>query len=196
MADDPENTPGSEPEGDQGEAKHEHQDQGDGGKPAGASGDQDRGEDEHQDQGDELSAERKARAAAEKEAARLRRANAAQRGTDLDALRTEIRGEFTAQLVRAEVRAAAAGRLRDPADALALVDVAALAGDGGDVDTAAINKAVDELLKAKPYLAAESSAGTTTPAPWGDVGSGQREDPGEPEPATPHERLRRAYGTS
>ncbi|MEV0445446.1 hypothetical protein AB0I84_08195 [Streptomyces spectabilis] len=195
MAQDPENTPGAEPEGDQGEAKHEHQDQGDSAEPKSNSGDQDQGKHEHQDQADELSAERKAREAAEKEAARLRRANAAQKGTDLDALRAEIRQEFTAQLVRAEVRAAAAGRLRDPADALALVDVAALAGDGGDVDAAAINKAVDELLKAKPYLATESSA-STTPAPWGDVGSGQREDPGEPEPATPHERLRRAYGTS
>ncbi|WP_051854997.1 hypothetical protein [Streptomyces sp. NRRL B-1347] len=195
MADEPETTPGSEPEGVQDDAKHEHQDPGGTAKPEGESGDQDQGEDEHQDQADELSAERAAREAAEKEAARLRRANAAVKGTDLDALRAEIRSEFTHQLVRAEVRAAAAGRLRDPADALALVDVAALAGDGGDVDSVAINKAVDELLKAKPYLAAESGAGSTT-APWGDVGSGQREDPGEPEPATPHERLRRAFGTS
>ncbi|MGH4036153.1 hypothetical protein ACQB60_45485, partial [Actinomycetota bacterium Odt1-20B] len=193
MAQDPENTPGTEPEGDQGETKPEHQDQDRGAKPEGRNGDQDQGTDEHQDQADALSTERKAREAAEKEAARLRRANAAQRGTDFDALRAEIRQEFTAQLVRAEVRAAAAGRLRDPADALALVDVAALAGDGDDVDMAAITQAVDELLKAKPYLAAESAS--TTPAPWGDVGGGQREDPGEPEPATPHERLRRAYGT-
>ncbi|GGR71388.1 hypothetical protein GCM10010252_07160 [Streptomyces aureoverticillatus] len=194
MADDPQNAPGTEPEGDQGAVKDEHQDQGDSPEPAGNNGDQDQGE-HAQDQTDELSEERAAREAAEKEAARLRRANAAVKGTDLDALRDEIRAEFTHQLVRAEVRAAAAGRLRDPADALALVDVAALAGSGGDVDTAAINKAVDELLKAKPYLAAETST-STPPAPWGDVGSGQREEPGEPEPANPHERLRRAFGTS
>jgi hypothetical protein len=45
-------------------------------------------------------------------------------------LREGTRQEFTGQLVRAEIRAAAAGRLRDPADALALVDVAALVGEG------------------------------------------------------------------
>ncbi|MFG3349216.1 hypothetical protein ACGF1Z_29685 [Streptomyces sp. NPDC048018] len=146
----------------------------------------------------ELSTERTARAAAEKraetaeaEAARLRRSNAAQKPGDLDALRDEIRGEFTAQLVRAELRAAAAGKLRDPADALALVDVAALVGTGGDVDTDAIGKAVAALLKAKPYLAVETAPGASAPA-WGDVGAGQH-DTAEPEPATPLDRLRRAY---
>ncbi|WP_240138835.1 hypothetical protein [Streptomyces sp. MUM 178J] len=149
----------------------------------------------------ELSAERTARAAAEKratdaeaEAARLRRSNAAQKPGDLDALRGEIRQEFTGQLVRAEIRAAAAGRLRDPADALALVDVAELVGEGGDVDMAAITAAVDQLIKDKPYLAADSAA---SPAPWGDVGSGQRgsTDPKD-EPSTPFDRLRDAYGTA
>ncbi|MFF7689722.1 hypothetical protein ACFZB6_26695 [Streptomyces syringium] len=150
------------------------------------------------DQAEDVTAERAARVAAEKEAAelkaetaRLRRANAAQKGTDLDALRSEIRQEFTAQLVRAELRAAAAGKLRDPADALALLDVAALAGEGGDIDTAAVAAAVEQLVKDKPYLAAE----TTGPAAWGDVGAGPRET-AEPEPATPLDRLRRGYGNS
>ncbi|GAA2781370.1 hypothetical protein [Streptomyces showdoensis] len=150
----------------------------------------------------ELTAERAARAAAEKratdadaEAARLRRANAAQRGTDLDALRDEIRADFMGQLVRAELRAAATGKLRDPADALALVDLDALTGTAGDVDTAAIAAAVDQLVRTKPYLAAESTA--SSPAPWGDVGSGQRgtTDPAD-EPATPFDRLRDAYSTA
>ncbi|MFJ2783689.1 MULTISPECIES: hypothetical protein [unclassified Streptomyces] len=135
-----------------------------------------------------LAAAEKRAGEAETEAARLRRSNAAQRGTDIEGMRDEIRAEFTAQLVRAELRAAAAGRLRDPADALALVDVAALVGSGGDIDTAAVAAAVDQLVKDKPYLAAES-----TPAPvWGDVGAGQRST-AEPEPATPLDRLRRAY---
>lgn len=150
----------------------------------------------------ELSAERTARAAAEQratdaeaEAARLRRANAAQRGTDLDALRDEIRADFMGQLVRAELRAAATGKLRDPADALALVDLDAFTGTAGDVDTAAIAAAVDQLVKDKPYLAAESAP--TSPAPWGDVGSGQRgsTDPKD-EPSTPFDRLRDAYSTA
>ncbi|MFI7357170.1 hypothetical protein ACIBTP_24945 [Streptomyces avidinii] len=187
MADDPQNTPGTGPEGEhQGEPQHQPEgDQGKSGKPE--------GEPPNDDQADELSAERAAREAAEREAARLRRSNAAQRGTDLDALRSEIRKEFTEQLVRAELRAAAAGKLRDPADALALLDVAALAGSGGELDAAAINKAVAELVKAKPYLAAPDLNG---PAPmWGDVGAGQRESV-EPEPASPYERLRRVKRNS
>ncbi|MFI0262086.1 hypothetical protein ACH4OW_23950 [Streptomyces sp. NPDC017056] len=171
---------------DQDAKQDEHQDQGEPNRDG-----------QHQDQGattgdqaDELTRERTAREAAEREVARLRRSNAAQKPDDLEALRAEIRDEFTAQLVRAELRAAAAGRLRDPADALALVDAAALAGKGGDIDTAAVVAAVDQLVKDKPYLAAETSA---APA-WGDVGAGPREDAGEPEPATPLDRLRQAYG--
>ncbi|MFJ3858159.1 hypothetical protein ACIPRL_18180 [Streptomyces sp. NPDC090085] len=180
MADDPQNQGNSGPEGDQGEPQNQPQgDQGNG--PEGEPND---------DQADELSTERAAREAAEREAARLRRANAAQRGTDLDALRAEIRAEFTEQLVRAELRAAAAGKLRDPADALALLDVASLAGSGSELDTDAIGKAVAELVKAKPYLAAPDQ---NSPAPmWGDVGAGQHET-AEPEPASPFDRLRRAY---
>ncbi|MEU5160463.1 hypothetical protein AB0G74_12740 [Streptomyces sp. NPDC020875] len=147
----------------------------------------------------ELVTERAARAAAEKrateaeaEASRLRRSNAAQKGTDLDALRTEVRQEFTEQLVRAEIRAAAAGKLRDPADALALLDVSALAGSGGDIDVAAVAAAVAELVKNKPYLAAAETAGTAptgAAAPWGDVGAGPRGKTGETEPDSPLERL-------
>lgn len=151
----------------------------------------------------ELSAERAARAAAEtraeeaeREAARLRRSNAAQRGTDLDALRDEIRSDFMGQLVRAELRAAATGKLRDPADALALVDLDAFTGTAGDVDTAAIAAAVDQLVKDKPYLAAEPAP--PGPAPWGDVGSGQRgsTDPKDEPAASPFDRLRDAYSTA
>lgn len=151
----------------------------------------------------ELSAERAARTAAEKraetaetEAARLRRSNAAQKPGDLDAIREEIRQEFTGQLVRAEIRAAAAGRLRDPADALALVDVAGLVGGNGDVDTVKVAAALDQLVKDKPYLAAPVAE---TPAPvWGDVGAGQRgsAEPDQDEPTTPLDRLRSAYTTT
>lgn len=184
MADDPQNTPGNGPEGEPGTAPGSER-TGDAGK--GAEG----------DQADAVKTAETARAVAEKraseaetEAARLRRSNAATKGTDLDAMREEIRAEFTQQLVRAELRAAAAGKLRDPADALALLDVSALAGSGGDIDAAAVAAAVDQLVKDKPYLAADSSA----PAPvWGDVGAGQRESGDEPEPATPLDRLRRAY---
>lgn len=189
MADDPQNIPGTGPD-------DERQ-----GEPSTATGIERRGEAgkgaEDERQAEDVTAERTARTAAERratdaeaEAARLRRTNAAVKGTDLDALRDEVRAEFTQQLVRAELRAAAAGKLRDPADALALLDVASLAGSGGEIDTAAVAAAVDQLVKDKPYLAA---SGSTSPAPvWGDVGAGQREA-AEPEPATPFDRLRRAY---
>ncbi|MER5304583.1 hypothetical protein ABT039_34665 [Streptomyces lasiicapitis] len=188
MADDPQNVPGTSPEDEhQGEAGT-----GTGTECQGEAGSADKG-----DQADAVKTERTAREAAEQraseaeqEAARLRRSNAAVKGVDLDALRAEVRAEFTEQLVRAELRAAAAGRLRDPADALALLDVSSLAGSGGGIDAAAVAAAVDQLVKDKPYLAAESTG--TAPA-WGDVGAGPREN-AEPEPATPLDRLRRAYG--
>ncbi|MCX4663351.1 hypothetical protein [Streptomyces uncialis] len=202
MSDDPTTGTGTGIEGDQG-GNGATGDQGDpqtdptnGGITA--EGDQGEG-----DASAELVTERTARAAAEKraetaeqEAARLRRSNAAQKPGDLDALRDEIRAEFTGQLVRAEIRAAAAGRLRDPGDALSLLDVSALAGSGGDVDAGAVAVAVAELVKAKPYLAAESGTSSgTAPAPWGDVGSGPRSDSAETEPAAGFDRLRNAYKT-
>ncbi|MEW2034898.1 hypothetical protein AB0901_30905 [Streptomyces roseifaciens] len=187
MADE-QNAPGTSPEGsadDQGAGtRDEHRDDAQG-QPSG-------------DQAADVTAERTAREAAEKraedaeaEVSRLRRSDAAVKDADLDALRAEVRQEFTAQLVRAELRAAAAGRLRDPADALALLDVSALVGDGGDIDAAAVAAAVDQLVKDKPYLAVEQSGS----APWGDVGAGPRES-AETEPATPLDRLRRAFGNS
>ncbi|MFD3638732.1 hypothetical protein [Streptomyces griseus] len=187
MADDPQNTPGNGPED-----KPE-------GVPGTATGSERQGEAGKGPEGDQADAVKQAETArtaaekraseAEQEAARLRRSNAATKGTDLDALRAEVRAEFTEALVRAELRAAAAGRLRDPADALALLDVSSLAGPGGDIDTAAVAAAVDQLVKDKPYLAV---AETDPVRSWGDVGAGPR-DTAEPEPTTPLDRLRRAY---
>ncbi|MFE1089533.1 hypothetical protein ACFW5K_19805 [Streptomyces albidoflavus] len=133
-----------------------------------------------------LKAERTARKAAEAElaeakaeAARLRRSNAASRGTDLDAIREEIRAEFKAELTKASLRAEAKGRLRNADDASKFIDPADL--DGAD----AVKAAVDALLKERPYLAAE-------PDGWGDVGGG-RHDKAEQEPASPVDRMRLAY---
>ncbi|MGX4737115.1 hypothetical protein [Kitasatospora griseola] len=152
-------------------------------------------------QADALATEKSAREAAEKraetaeaEANRLRRSNAANRGTDLDALKAEIRAEFTAELVRAKVEAAAAGRLRDPADALALVDLSALAGADGSVNAAAVTAAISKLVESKPYLAAEATTAGEAPK-WGDVGAGPRAH-AESEPTSPYERLRRVQRKS
>ncbi|MGW6920843.1 hypothetical protein ACWGA9_06100 [Streptomyces sp. NPDC054950] len=143
-----------------------------------------------------LTTERDARKAAEKardeaqaEVKRLQRANAATHGHDLEAIKTEIRGEFAVQIAETSIKAEAKGRLQDAADAL--LHIKAVAG----MDDTAIKAAVDQLLKDKPYLAAGAPEAKPGTAPWGDVGGGQ---PGstEREPATPEERLRRAYGKS
>lgn len=57
------------------------------------------------------------------------------------------------RLVRAEVRAIAAGRLADPADAIKFLDTAKFTDAKGEIDETAIGKAIDELLTGKPYLA-------------------------------------------
>lgn len=60
------------------------------------------------------------------------------------------------RILKAEIRAAAAGKLTDPTDALQFIDLSALeVGADGDVDATAISALIDNLVKAKPYLAAQ-----------------------------------------
>ena len=142
-----------------------------------------------------LKAERDARKIAEKELAALRSEVTKLRepsveaspepAVDVEAIKSEIRAEYAAQLAEAAIKAEAKGRLTDPADALLYIKAA-------DVDTsdeAAVTAAVDALLESKPYLGADQG-----PKPWGDVGGGQRTAP-EPEPKNALERMARAYGT-
>ncbi len=63
------------------------------------------------------------------------------------------------RILKAEVRAAAAGKLADPQDALRFVDTSAFeVGKDGEVDAAAIAAAIDALVASKPYLAASDGA--------------------------------------
>jgi hypothetical protein len=63
-----------------------------------------------------------------------------------------------ARILRSEVRAAAKGKLADPKDALTFLDLSAFEVDeDGDVDVDEIEDAIDELIKTKPYLAAQST---------------------------------------
>lgn len=67
---------------------------------------------------------------------------------------------------KAEVRAAAAGVLNDPADALHYLDLDQFeVGDDGEVDAAAIKAAVENLVKTKPYLAAQGGTGAVLESP-------------------------------
>lgn len=139
-----------------------------------------------------LQAERAARKEAERklaeleaEISKLRSATAAVKGVDVDAIKADLRKEFDQKLLTAEIKAAAAGKLADPSDAMRYGDYfEGLSADDAD----GIKSAISKLLKDKPYLATKDDA----PKPWGDVGQGQRGS-SEPEPASPQERMARAY---
>jgi hypothetical protein len=94
----------------------------------------------------------------EQELEQLRAANLSENERAVEDARREGREaaerEASARIVRADVRAAAASRLRDPDDALAHLDVDELAGLDDDARGAAIASALDELIERKPYLAA------------------------------------------
>jgi len=65
---------------------------------------------------------------------------------------------FNQRILNAEVKAAATGKLSDPADALKFLDLTQFeVNDDGDVDAAAIEAAISALIESKPYLAAEST---------------------------------------
>jgi hypothetical protein len=77
-------------------------------------------------------------------------------------------GRANERLVTAEVRAAAKGVLADPADAMRFLDLSKVeVGDDGTVDTTAIETAIADLVKSKPYLAAQGGS-------WGSADAGAR----------------------
>lgn len=92
-------------------------------------------------------------------------AAAAEQTVDVAKVTAQARREATAaantRVLKAEVKAAAAGKLADPADALRLLDLSKFeVGDDGEVDGGEIDDAIADLLTRKPYLAANAT--TTT----------------------------------
>jgi hypothetical protein len=68
----------------------------------------------------------------------------------------EILAAANARILRSEIKAAAAGKLADPTDALRFLDLEQFeVGDDGDVDEDEIADAISDLLKNKPYLGAQ-----------------------------------------
>ncbi len=68
------------------------------------------------------------------------------------------------RILRSEVKAAAAGKLADPNDALHMLDLDQFeVDDDGNVDEDEIATAIADLLEKKPYLAAQS--GPKAPKP-------------------------------
>lgn len=77
---------------------------------------------------------------------------------DVEAIRREANSKANTRIVRSEIRAAAAGKLADPKDALVHLDVSKFeVNDDGEVDSDEIADAITELLKDKPYLAAATA---------------------------------------
>jgi membrane protein involved in colicin uptake len=107
--------------------------------------------------------------------------------------RKDERTKADQRIIRAGVREVAANKLADPADALLYLDLEDFSvGDDGEVDRKAIGKALDDLLKLKPYLAVKGQKGTTPGADGGargETGSGPEVSPGIG-------RLRHAYSTT
>jgi hypothetical protein len=67
----------------------------------------------------------------------------------------DANAKANARILRSEVKAAAAGKLADPSDAIALLDLSAFEVDAnGDVDPEEIADAIEDLLTRKPHLAA------------------------------------------
>ena len=85
------------------------------------------------------------------------------------AVKDEALAAANQRILKAEVRAAASGKLTDPADALRYLDLSkfTVTADGG-VDTQAIADSIGELLEQKPYLGkaeqAPSGANITPPS--------------------------------
>ena len=112
------------------------------------------------------SREKKARADTRAAVARAEAAEAALANKDkpadevaLDAARAEARAEANTKanerILRADLRAAATGKLADPTDAALYINLAEFTvTDDGDTDSDALNEAITDLLERKPHLAA------------------------------------------
>lgn len=132
--------------------------------------DVDEGADELGDKGKQALDRMKTKLKTERERRVAAEAKAAQSGDadDAEVVRREAEtaamAKANARIVRAEVKAAAAGRLNDPADALNFLDLSQFeVDDDGDVDADEIADAIAELVRTKPYLAAQG--GTSKPKP-------------------------------
>lgn len=81
----------------------------------------------------------------------------------IDAAKREATAEATAKanarILKSEVKAAAAGKLSDPGDAIRFLNLDEFEVDeDGNVDSEQLSDAISDLLKSKPYLAAQGGA--------------------------------------
>lgn len=92
---------------------------------------------------------------------------------------SEALAKANARVLKAEVRAVAASKLNDPADASHFLDLADFTvGEDGEVDSAAIAKAIDRLIKEKPYLAKGGESRRPSGGADGGARGGKSSTPG------------------
>jgi len=105
---------------------------------------------------------------------------------------TAANAKANARIIRAEIRALAAGRFADPADAVVFLDPADFDVDAdGEVDRDAIGEALDALLAKKPHLSKPDPAaqgGARVPRPDRSQGASE---PGTPSTAQQFEAAMR-----
>jgi hypothetical protein len=90
--------------------------------------------------------------------------------------RTEVLKTAGQRLAAAEFRAAAAGKLADPAAALDLVDLGRFVTDDGEVDTKKITEAVDKLVAALPAPTNGNGSGRIPAGARGGAGAGREDE--------------------
>ncbi|MFF7982289.1 hypothetical protein ACFZDK_24695 [Streptomyces sp. NPDC007901] len=105
--------------------------------------------------------ERDRRKAAESERDQLKGTSGGN-ADDPERIRSEADKAATAKanqrIVRSEIRAAAAGKLANPRDALAFLDLSQFeVDDDGQIDETEIADAIEDLLKERPYLGATAA---------------------------------------
>ena len=77
------------------------------------------------------------------------------------AARAEVTTAYEQRLLEAEVKAAAAGKITDPEDAIRLLNLGELEKNAeGEVDRKTIEAAIADLVKQKPYLATGAKPGS------------------------------------
>jgi hypothetical protein len=137
-------------------------DQDDDGDPEGADQLGDPGKKALASMKERLRKERERRKAAESERDQLKGAGSGN-ADDPERIRSEASRAATAKanerIVRSEIRAAAAGKLTNPRDALAFLDLGKFEVDeDGQVDEEEISDAIEDLLKERPYLGSAAKA--------------------------------------
>lgn len=137
---------------------------------------------------DRLRKERERRKAAESERDQLKGAGG--NADDPERIRNEADRAATAKanqrIVRSEIRAAAAGKLTNPRDALAFLDLSKFEVDeDGQIDEDEIADAIEDLLKERPYLGAGAKPAEARFQGTGDGGA--RKGRGGPKQLTEQE---------